>query len=441
MDQQDDVSDAVHEQFLTDAVLNYDGTDAPARRASARALLAQHPDLPSHSIWAAAAAADHTALQRFVVADPSSVQSAGGPRNWEPLLYLTYSRVHRPGPPDDVPRCLQLLLDAGANPNAGYLPAGVSTPFTALTGLFGGGEQSGSDDDENKDDQNKDDENKEDENRSDNHDHDAQPAHPLLQRLAPLLLLAGADPNDGQTLYNRMFGPSDDHLELLFEHGLGTGDGGPWHRANPGGTDTPEQMLRGQLAWAVTHGFTRRIVLLARHGVDLRAPLADGHLPMRTARTPLQLAVVAGRRQSADTLRELGVNDRLDPDTELIGALLDADEAAAAQLETDHPQLLVTVRRTHPSLVLRAAVVGRPDAIKTLVRRGFDVNALGRADIAIEQQWETALHHAAGAGKLDVIRVLLECGADRRIEDRRFGATARGWAEFFGQHGALALLA
>ncbi|MGH3181516.1 MAG: hypothetical protein ACRDOE_06365 [Streptosporangiaceae bacterium] len=41
---------------------------------------------------------------------------------------------------------------------------------------------------------------------------------------------AGADPNDGQTLYNRMFGTNDDHLILLFEYGLGRDTRGPWHR-------------------------------------------------------------------------------------------------------------------------------------------------------------------------------------------------------------------
>ena len=52
-----------------------------------------------------------------------------------------YSRVH----PVDEPaerfvRCAQLLLDAGADPDAGYLWRGLTTPFTVLTGVFGVGE-------------------------------------------------------------------------------------------------------------------------------------------------------------------------------------------------------------------------------------------------------------------------------------------------------------
>ncbi len=416
------VSAALQDQFLLDAVLHYDGTDAAARRASARALLARHPELSGGSIWAAAAAGDHRALVGFLAADPVSARSSGGPKNWEPLLYLTYSRL-RLQAAVDVDRCLKLLLDAGADPNAGYLPVGCPTPFTALTGLFGGGEQDGA------------------ERGGGEPDGAAQPEHPQWNGLATRLMAAGADPNDGQTLYNRMFQDSDDHLELLFSRGLGTGDGGPWHRRDPDGTDTPEQLLRGQLAWAVTHGYTQRIALLARHGVDLRAPLDAGHLPNRTSRTPLQLAVVAGRPQSAATLPELGVEDELDPATTLIGALLNADAEGVVRIEADHPDLVAAVRRANPSLILRAAVINRPDAIELLVGRGFDVNALGRADIVKEEPWETALHHAAGSGELDTVQVLLRNGADRQVRDRRFGATPVDWARFFDHTAAVGLLA
>ena len=47
-----------------------------------------------------------------------------------------------------------------------------------------------------------------------------QPEHEYGATLARLLLEAGADPNDGQTLYNRMFTQGSAHLELLLEYGL-----------------------------------------------------------------------------------------------------------------------------------------------------------------------------------------------------------------------------
>src|SRR6185436_14511821 len=94
-----------------------------------------------------------------------------------------------------------------------------------------------------------------------------------------LLLDAGADPNDGQALYNRMFEPDDDHLALLLEHGLGTGDGGPWRRRLGDELDTPTELVRGQLSWAVTHGMVDRVRLLADHGVDLVAAFPGGLTP------------------------------------------------------------------------------------------------------------------------------------------------------------------
>jgi hypothetical protein len=90
---------------------------------------------------------------------------------------------------------------------------------------------------------------------------------------ARLLLEAGADPNDGQALYNRMFEPGNDHRELLFEFGLGTGDGGPWRRRLGDALDSPAEMVRGELAWAITHGMTERVRLLVSRGVDVTAPL------------------------------------------------------------------------------------------------------------------------------------------------------------------------
>jgi hypothetical protein len=100
-----------------------------------------------------------------------------------------------------------------------------------------------------------------------------------------LLLEAGADPNDGQALYNRMFEPGNDHLELLLEFGLGTGDGGPWKARMGDALDPPEQLLRGELSWAIAHGMTERVRLLADHGVDLVAPFPDGTTPAGCAAT------------------------------------------------------------------------------------------------------------------------------------------------------------
>jgi hypothetical protein len=49
----------------------------------------------------------------------------------------------------------------------------------------------------------------------------------------------------------------------------------------------------------------------------------------------------------------------------------------------------------------------------------------------------TALHYAAFGGHSDVVRALVECGADINARDNKFGATPAGWAiEYMREMGA-----
>lgn len=400
----------VSADLLRSAVLVFGPPDGPSRWAHAARLLGEHPDLVAGSVETAAAAADPVALGHHLADDPDAVRRSGGPFDWPPLLYLCYSRLGLAGAPGDAPAALQLLLAAGADPDAGYLWQGLPTPFTALTGVLGG--TAGSD----------------------------QPPHPDGLRLATMLLDAGADPNDGQALYNKMFSPDDGHLELLLRHGLGHGDGGPWRRLLPDLTDSPEDLLRVQLGWAVVHGFQRRLRLLAAAGVDLFSPLA-GRLPTGLGLTPLQLARRCARPEVVRLLHELGVvDDESDPETLLVAALLTGDEAAVEAFLTADPGAVDRLRHQSPSLVLRAAVADQLGGVRLLVEHGFDVDALGRQDLPLEEAWETALHHAAGEGKLELAQLLLRLGADPAARDHRFGATPLAWAEQFSRHDLVGLL-
>jgi len=175
------------DRFLRLACLTY-SHDERADRAAASRLLEEHPELPGHNLFTAAACAEAAAVRRHLAAQPAGASVTGGPHGWSPLLYQAYARHN---PDVGLPATLEtarLLLDAGADPNDGRFWHALPTPFTVLTGVLGYGEQS-------------------------------QPWHPHAIPFARLLLDRGADPNDGQTLYNRMFGSKDDHLVLLFEYG------------------------------------------------------------------------------------------------------------------------------------------------------------------------------------------------------------------------------
>ena len=69
-----------------------------------------------------------------------TAKELGGPFRWAPLLYLAYARHDASIDGDAVATCAVALLDAGADPNAGYLWHGLPSPFTVVTGLLGEGE-------------------------------------------------------------------------------------------------------------------------------------------------------------------------------------------------------------------------------------------------------------------------------------------------------------
>jgi DinB superfamily/Ankyrin repeats (3 copies) len=79
-----------------------------------------------------------------------------------------------------------------------------------------------------------------------------------------------------------------------------------------------------------------------------------------------------------------------------------------------------TVDRPPADLVDQAASYGRWDLVIGLVQRGAPVSTTGR----------TALHLAAGAGELAVVKALLDHGADPTVTDPDYHATPLQWARF-----------
>ncbi|MBJ7339999.1 ankyrin repeat domain-containing protein [Mycolicibacterium sp.] len=235
--------------FLSLACLTYSQNDGPARWSAAADVLSAHPDLPARNLYAAAAVGDPAAVRAHLAENPAGARGQGGPFGWTALFHLAASRV----PQRDPLTVARLLLDAGADPNAGYLWLGQPTPFTVLTLCFGEGEAGPG----------------------------RQPRHPACDELAGELLRRGADPNDAQALYNRMFGRDDGHLRLLLAHGLGRGPGGVWHRRLGEALESPIDMVQRQVDWARDHGFTARRELLASHGFTVGRP-AESPSPWRS---------------------------------------------------------------------------------------------------------------------------------------------------------------
>jgi hypothetical protein len=106
---------AVVEEFLRLACLTY-GDDDPDRWRAAQTLLQEHDWLARASIHTIAATGDLVAARDLLDRDPSHASLVGGPYAWEPLLYLTYSRVPL-GPGRSAVAVARLLLEHGADPN------------------------------------------------------------------------------------------------------------------------------------------------------------------------------------------------------------------------------------------------------------------------------------------------------------------------------------
>jgi hypothetical protein len=398
-------------EFCRLACLTYTMDDEPKRWRQAREILAEDPALTANHIWAAAAAGRPDDVGRLLAGRRGLATERGGPYGWSPLYYLVYSRVESAAPADEVAR---LLLDAGADPDEGYLIDALPSPFTLLTGVFGNGELGGVN----------------------------QPRHPRWLPLGRMLLDAGADPNDAQALYNRMFEADDSHLELLFEYGLGTGDGGPWKERIPD-LATPVRMLRVLLRWAVEHHQPARVRLLAEHGVDVVSPFEGDGPPWSPGdgRTPVEVAELCGDTEIAEYLAANGAAPPgSDPVRELIAAAFRADLSTVERIGTEHPGAAAEARASRPGLMVWAAAKASVETVSLLAGLGFDVNAYGRGDAPVEQEWETALHQSAGNGDVALTVRLLKLGADPDLRDRRFGATPLDWVRHLGRPETAAVL-
>jgi len=264
------------DRFVTLACVSYNSDpDLLSRAVLARSLLDSNPDLEVASTAAIAVSGHHRAMSDLIEQDPKVVDEPCGPNAWPPLLYCCYSRLDASEADRSTLATARMLLDAGADPNAGFLWHGLVPPFTALTGAFGRGESD-------------------------------QAPHQDSAELARALLEAGADPNDGQALYNNgLAGTAHDdasHLRLLVEFGLGTPSTGPWYRRFGTRLTAPADLLDDELEVAAHRGLPNRMQFLVDLGLDLNRPVG------RSRMTPWQLATAGGHTAVIDVLTEAGAH-------------------------------------------------------------------------------------------------------------------------------------
>lgn len=348
----------------------------------AERMLADDPSIASANIWAAAAAGNVDGVR------DGDVNAEGGPHGWVPLLYACYSRLDRP-----TLEVARVLLERGADPNAGYLWHGNVPPFTALTAAFGHGE-----DDTN------------------------QPPHRESEALARLLLDAGADPNDWQTLYNRHFRRDDTHLKVLFEYGLGTDKNGPWYRRLGDQMLSPAKQLVEELWSAARKNYFDRVKLLVEHGTDVNGK------SFRDGRTPYEGAMLFGNREVAEYLAAQGATRTELPLRErFTAACIAADRSEVEAILREHPSLPQELgAHGRLQVVQRAVEAHRPEGVRLLAELGFEITGVMKHDGVGINLAATPLHNASG--NLAMVKLLISLGADPNVRDAEYHATPLGWA-------------
>ncbi len=384
--------------FLVESALDFQGLTAKFTDAAlddlglAEEMLARHPAIAGAGFVVALVLGDLQRVERMIGASPALVHAKGGPKNWQPLLYVCFSRFAsaRSNRAADLTTTARLLLAHGADPNTSQIdqrfPDSPLSCLYAASGLNNNVDMTG------------------------------------------LLLDAGARTDDGESLYH-----STEHADLacfrlLLERG-----------ASPHGTNAVNHILdwecleglrillakgadpnwinhRGEtsLHWAVWRGRSAAIVealLDAGTAIDARRP--DGT-------TAYVMAVRSGQTETAKLLASRGANTELSALDRFVGDCAAADPAELAHLIAARPggKLPQEYARLLPDL----ASSHHMSAMLGLLAAGAPVDTRG-------EHGGTALHWACWKGYPDLVKLLLEHGASLTIEDESFHAPPAGWLD------------
>ncbi len=392
-------------------------------------MLGETPSLSRASIYVASMLGEAEIVKRMVNQEPALATRKGGPNNWDPLLYVGHSRFHRENEKyaSGILEVARLLLAYGADPNTYYTTPeyGRDSKMHVLWAAT------------------------------------CQSDNPALARV---LLEAGANPNDGESIYHAAEKFHVECLELLAEFGVNLSDRiRPWN-------NTPLYFLMGHrpckaiakqvfegVRWLLEHGAdpnvssyeyegrpihfaastgwgTDMLELLWKHGADLTARRKDGKTAPVTANHVLRpdtvglasgsaysLAARYGQTHVMDWLREHGAQTDLTPTEEFFAACGRGDEAAVHAILAAQPELIRSMSEEDKLVLAFAAGDGKTEAVRLMLLAGMTMDIRGDTG-------GTPLHQAAWYGQLGVVQLLLAHHAALEEKDTTYGGTPLGWA-------------
>jgi ankyrin repeat protein len=174
-------SDVPTAEFIEAACVPLDQGHGSGTLERAESILRMHPSVGTASIHTAAILGDDATVRQFLTRDPASATIKGGPRGWDALTHLCFSRYLRLDAARSAGfvRAAEALLDGGANPNTGWYEMNHQPRPGWESALYGA----------------------------------AGVAH--HEALTRLLIDRGADPNDGEAAYHAPEGWDNGALKVL----------------------------------------------------------------------------------------------------------------------------------------------------------------------------------------------------------------------------------
>ncbi|MEM6376122.1 MAG: ankyrin repeat domain-containing protein, partial [Pseudomonadota bacterium] len=346
--------------------------------------------------WIACAAGDVARVRQHLQSDPDWIGQTGGPLNLPPLFAATHSGLIRlPRFRAQILKIMQLLLEAGSDPNqtiaSRWPPASLEAPSEdqRLSALYGAAGV--------------------------NHDADA----------AALLLDAGADPNDNETLYHAVESGEPALVQKLLEAGATvSGTNALYHALDYdnldlfnlllGKTETLDHPPLGPLLiWAIR----RR-----RSLPHFEAVLAKGADPRVKNDEGISARVMALRYGLADVaalLEEAGAAEDICESDLFLAACARADAAEARRLQALYPHFPEALTPAQLRMFPELAAAGCAEAVTLMADLGFPIGTRGG-------DWNASpLNHAVMRGDAALAWRLLSHGA-QWTEEHGYGDNVSG---------------
>jgi ankyrin repeat protein len=348
---------------------------------------------PVHGPWLACATGDAAALAEALRREGGNaprlvrwINQPSGPLQMPLLVAVTHSQLIRePGFEAGLLACAALLLQHGADPDSSWMsPISPDWPDTPLSALYGAAGRA------------------------------------YNATLTRLLLDAGANPDDNESLYHSCESPDPACTQLLLAAGARvTGTNAIGHILD---FDKP-QLLKSMLEhggdaaerpW-IHHAILRgrsieHIRILIDAGADPRAIDSDGISLLRYAQ-------FHGRTDVVEILHSAGISESLTLEEQFIAACARADEPAARAILNSiagdtpgtAPDIFSRLTARQLETMPQLAAVGQLEPVRTMLNLGWPRE--------VKFGWgATALNHAVICGDAAMAALLLESGADWRTQ-------------------------